>query len=371
MTNFFRDPELFSSLKENGIPQLFERREAGSPLRVWNPACSTGEETYSLAILLIECLDRLKLEDQPSIQVFATDIDQEAIDKARQGVFPAGIAADVSPERLQRFFVQEDECYRIKKEVRDLVVFAQQNLLVDPPFTKIDLLCCRNLLIYLNAETQKKLLPLMYYALNPGGLLVLGSAESISGFSHLFAPLDTKWKIYQRLEVTERPGIEMPAFAPPREPPAAPMEKTQESSTNALFSAQRALLDRYGPPAVIVNSEGDIVYVSARTGKFLEPVSGRANMNVFAMAREGLREDLGVAVHNAKTRRDRLYGQRRQGPVQRRLDNHQPHRRAARRRGHRPRPAAGGVPGSTCRGADRAGRPGPGFLGLEHAARCD
>ena len=136
--------------------------------------------------------------DVPSIQIFATDIDQEAIDKARRGKFPAGIATDVSPERLQRFFVQEDEGYRIKKEVRDLVVFAPQNILVDPPFTKMDILCCRNLLIYVNVETQKKLLPLMHYALNPGGLLVLGSAESTSGFSRLFSPLDTKWKVFQR-----------------------------------------------------------------------------------------------------------------------------------------------------------------------------
>jgi two-component system CheB/CheR fusion protein len=303
VTNFFRDPELFDLLKGFAIPQMLRGREGGRLLRVWNPACSTGEETYSLVIVLMECLARLKLEENPSIQVFATDIDQEAIDKARQGSFPAGIAADVSPERLQRFFVQEDEGYRIKKEVRDLVVFAQQNLLVDPPFTKIDILCCRNLLIYLNTETQKKLLPLMHYALNPGGLLILGSAESTSGFNHLFAPLDTKWKVYQRLEVSERPSIEMPAFAPPRDAQEAAKAKAQGSETDVLLSAQRSLLDLYGPPAVIVNAEGDIIYVNARTGKFLEPASGKAGMNVLAMAREGLREDLEVAIHNAKTRK--------------------------------------------------------------------
>ena len=219
VTNFFRDPGMFDFLKEKAVPQLLQTRPARGPLRVWNPGCSTGEETYSLAIALKECLEGLKLQDSPRIQIFATDIDQDAIDKARRGRFPAGIATDVSPERLRRFFVQEDEGYRIKKEVRDLVVFASQNILVDPPFTKVDILCCRNLLIYVNVETQKKLLPLMHYALNPGGLLVLGSAESAGGFSHLFSPLDKKWKVFQRIEAATRPGIEMPASLSPRERP--------------------------------------------------------------------------------------------------------------------------------------------------------
>jgi chemotaxis methyl-accepting protein methylase len=168
VTNFFRDPGLFAFLKEKAIPQLLQDRPKGNPVRVWSPGCSTGEETYSLAIVLKECLEEFKLQGGPAIQIFGTDLDKDAIDKARRGTFSVGIAADVSPERLARFFVQEDEGYRIKKEVRDLVVFAPQNLLVDPPFTKVDILCCRNLLIYVNAETQKKLLPLMHYALNTG-----------------------------------------------------------------------------------------------------------------------------------------------------------------------------------------------------------
>lgn len=303
VTGFFRDPPLFDVLKEKAIPQWLEDRLPGTSLRIWNPGCSTGEETYSLAIVLMECLERLKLAENPSVQIFATDIDREAIDKARQGTFSAGIVADVSQERLQRFFVQEDEGYRIKKEIRDRVVFAPQNFIVDPPFTKIDILCCRNLLIYLNPETQKKLLPLMHYALNPGGLLVLGSAESTGGFSDLFSPVDAKWKVFERLEVAERPGIEMPARLPPRELPPAEVEKAKGPQADAVYATQRALLDLYGPPAVVINSEGDIIYINARTGKFLEPASGRVNMNVFAMAREGLREDLGIAVHNAVVQR--------------------------------------------------------------------
>ena len=218
-------------------------------MRVWNPGCSTGEETYSLAIVLKECLEGLKFRDDPAIQIFATDIDQEAIDKARQGTFSAGIAADVSPERLQRFFVQEGEGYRIKKEVRDLVVFAPQNILVDPPFTKIDILCCRNLLIYVNVETQKKLLPLMHYALNPGGLLILGTAESIGGFGHLFSPLDEKWKVFQRMEVRER-ALHRNAGRTclrARAPRAPAIEKAKEPDMDILYAAQRAAVGRLRP----------------------------------------------------------------------------------------------------------------------------
>ena len=240
------------------------------------------------------------LQGGPAIQVFATDIDNDAIEKARRGIFSAGIAADVSPERLARFFVHEDECYRIKKEVRDLVVFAPQNILVDPPFTKLDILCCRNLLIYVNVETQKKLLPLMHYALAPGGLLILGTAESIGGFGHLFSPLDNKWKVFQRKEVNERTVLEMPAYALRRERAAPPVtEKAKEPLMDIFYATQRVLLDLYGPPSVVVTVEGDIIYVNGRTGKYLEPSSGKVNINVFAMAREGLREELGIAIHNA------------------------------------------------------------------------
>ena len=304
VTNFFRDPGLFDFLKEKAIPQLLQDRPKGNPVRVWSPGCSTGEETYSLAIVLKECLEELKFQGGPAIQIFGTDLDKDAIDKARRGAFSAGIAADVSPERLARFFVQEDEGYRVKKEVRDLVVFAPQNLLVDPPFTKMDILCCRNLLIYVNAETQKKLLPLMHYALNPGGLLILGTAEGVGDSDRLFSPLDKKWRVFQRREVLERPRLELPLSVLPRERVGAAEPKTPgEPDMDVTYAAQRALLDCYGPPSVVVNAEGDILYVNGRTGKYLEPSSGKVNNNVFAMAREGLREELGAALHNAATRK--------------------------------------------------------------------
>ena len=300
VTNFFRDPGLFDFLREKAIPRLLQDWPNDGPVRVWNPGCSTGEETYSLAIVLKECLEGLGLQESPTIQIFATDIDHDAIEKARQGTFSAGIAADVSAERLERFFVHEGEGYRIKKEVRDLVIFAPQNILVDPPFTKLDILCCRNFLIYVNVETQKKLLPLMHYALNPGGLLILGTAESIGGFGRLFSPWDQKWKVFQRLEVPERSLLEMPAYVLRHEHSVVPVtEKAKEPVMDIFYAAQRVLLDSYGPPSVVVNAEGDIVYVNGRTGKYLEPSSGKVNVNVFAMAREGLREELGVAIHHA------------------------------------------------------------------------
>ena len=180
------------------------------------------------------------------------------------------------------------------------MVFAPQNILVDPPFTKLDIICCRNLLIYVNAETQKKLLPLMHYALNPGGLLILGTAESVGGFGRLFAAVDQRWKVFQRLEVSERSVLEMPAYLPHRERAVAPVaEKAKEPVMDIFYAAQRVLLDLYGPPSVVVTAEGDIIYVNGRTGKFLEPSSGKVNINVFAMAREGLREELDAALRNA------------------------------------------------------------------------
>ena len=196
--------------------------------------------------------------------------------------------------------MREGEGYRIKKEVRDLVIFAPQNILVDPPFTKLDILCCRNLLIYINAQAQHKLLPLMHYALAPGGLLILGSAESIGGMSHLFAPLDTKWKVFQRRQVSAPGLLEMPAYVLRHERAVTlRTEKPKEPVMDIFYAAQRVLLDSYGPPSVVVTADGDIVYVNGRTGKYLEPSSGKVNVNIFAMAREGLREELGIAIHNA------------------------------------------------------------------------
>jgi chemotaxis methyl-accepting protein methylase len=301
VTNFFRDTGLYDFLKATALPTLLESHADGRPLRVWTPACSTGEETYSLAIVIKETLEGLNLPQPPPIQMFATDIDKDAIDKARQGLYSVNIASDVSAQRLKRFFVRDGAGYRIGKQIREMVVFAPQNVLTDPPFTKLDILCCRNFLIYVNGETQKKLLPLLHYALSPGGLLILGSAESIGTFGHLFSPLDHKWKIFQRQETAERPIIEMPAPQSPREPaPYQPPGTPPEPAADLPYAVQRALLDAYAPSSVVITSEGDIVYVNGRTGRYLEPSSGKVNVNVFAMAREGLREELGGAIRKAR-----------------------------------------------------------------------
>jgi len=210
VTNFFRDRKAWESLKQEIMSKLLSNKERRSMIRVWTPGCSTGEEAYSLAIVLKECLHATKQKHNITIQIFATDIDSDAIDVARRGTYPANIASDVSSDRLTRFF-KEDDKYRVKKEIRDLIVFAPQNIIMDPPFTKLDILCCRNLLIYFTPELQKKLLPIFYYSLNPGGLLFLGPSESVSGFEDLFKAVDSKWRIYSRKsEVDAGVRIEFP-----------------------------------------------------------------------------------------------------------------------------------------------------------------
>ena len=307
VTNFFRDPAAFQALKEKAIPQLLESKAPGSPLRVWVPGCSTGEEAYSVTMALTECLGQRRGHDARSIQMFATDLDKVAIDQARQGVFPANIAAEVSPERLRRFFVKGDHGYTIKKALRERIVFAPHNLLTDPPFTKLDLLCCRNLLIYLKAEWQKRLLAVFHYALNPGALLFLGPAESVAGLASLYAPLDNRWKIFATKAAPPGPRnvIETPSprglpavDAPPPAARTAPAQRIEVAE-----GAQRVLLETFVPPAVVVNPEGDIVYVVGHTGKYLEPATGKVNLNVFAMVREGLSRELGLAMRNAVQRK--------------------------------------------------------------------
>ena len=307
VTKFFRDAEAFASLQRR-LGALLLRKEAHGTVRVWAPGCSTGEEAYSLAITLLECLDavgpsRLKL------QIFATDISADGIEFARAGVYAANIAADVSPARLARFFqLADDGCYHIRKEVRDVVVFALHNINKDAPFTKLDLLVCRNLLIYLSGELQRKLLPVFHYALNPKGLLFLGPSENLTGFQDLFQPLDVKWKISQRTEtpasLTRLAGF---PFAMARQPLAAAHPAVHLPSVVSLprpagvFGGlvQKTLLESYTPPAVVINPKGEILYVNGRTGAYLEPAPGLSGMNVFEMAREGLRFEISGAVHRA------------------------------------------------------------------------
>jgi len=301
VTRFFRDPDAWQSLAKEALPKLLADRPMGSVLRAWVAGCSTGEEAYTLAMLFTEALKQPKPVGDLSLQIYATDLDKDAIDKARQGFFPENIAADVSPERLARFFVKEENGYRVNKQIRSMIVFAPQNLIMDPPFTKLDILSCRNLLIYLTPELQKKLFPLFHYSLNPGGVLFLGSAESLGSFTNLFVPLALKERIFRRSESTSGHNhLDFPAVFAPN-----PMNRLEASlparrpGPSFQTLAEQLVYKRFAPPAVLVDDQGDIVFFSGRTGPYLEPAAGKANLNVIAMAREGLRYDLANALQKA------------------------------------------------------------------------
>ncbi|MDD2369129.1 MAG: chemotaxis protein CheB, partial [Sulfuricurvum sp.] len=305
VTNFFRDPEAFSVLQEQIIPQLFALRSERETLRIWCVGCSTGEEAYSIAILIKEYLE--EYQQNISVHIFATDIDANAIAKARSGIYPAAIAADMSPQRLGRFFVAEhDGSYRIHKSIRDMLIFSEQNIIKDPPFSKLDFISCRNLLIYMNADLQKKVIPLFHYALNPEGILFLGSSESIGEFRHLFNALDEKWKFFQRKEDTgtkQRTILDrtLPITVPTRIFTSRTVEKPAVPEKQPLRELMEQSLLRYLPlSGALVNEQGDILYLHGRTGMYLELPSGEVGIsNILKMAREGLRRDLTMALHKA------------------------------------------------------------------------
>jgi len=297
VTSFFRDPSVWEHMKTAAIPALLAAYPGGKDLRAWVPACSTGEEAYTLAIVFKETLQQLKLQGRFTLQIFATDLDENAIDQARKGSYPGNIAVDVSPERLTRFFVCEENGYQVNKEIRETVIFAPQNIITDPPFTKLDILCCRNLLIYLGPELQKKLLPLFHYALVRRGCLLLGNAESVGGFTDLFTPIDNQSRIYLRTDKS-LPVVEVDF---PKKDVAITAAARKESKVigppaNLQTLVEQFLLENFAPAAVLINADGDILYISGRTGKYLEPAAGKANWNIHAMAREGLRHGLAMGL---------------------------------------------------------------------------
>lgn len=303
VTNFFRDPEAFRALEEKVIPKLFAGRPADSLIRVWSSGCATGEEAYSLAILMAEHQEALKRSFR--VQVFATDIDSAAIAQARTGLYPASIAADISPERLARFFSAEPDggTYRVHKSIRDMLVFSEQDVIKDPPFSKLDLICCRNLLIYMGTELQKKLIPLFHYALNPGGFLFLGTSETVSEFAELFTAIDRKLKLYQRREDIRGAqraalGRFLTAMAADVPVQAARVRPAGVGKLPLRELTEQALLQEVVPAAALVSANGDILYLHGRTGLYLEPAPGEAGVNnILKMAREGLRGDLARALH--------------------------------------------------------------------------
>ncbi|MBV5317681.1 MAG: PAS domain-containing protein [Desulfobulbaceae bacterium] len=307
VTSFFRDPEAFKALEDQVIPKLFAGKSADAVIRVWVPGCSTGEEAYSIAILLAERQEAMKQSFK--VQVFATDIDSRAINTARSGVYPASIASDVSPERLRRFFVATtngDGSYRIHKGIRDILVFSEHNLIKDPPFSKLDLISCRNLLIYLDNDLQKRIIPMFHYALNPKGYLFQGTSETVAEYQTLFDALDRGLKLYQRKDDLCSTQRSAPSrFIPPL--PAVSVSHLSQNPSKITFPVQlplrqlteQALLQR-APAAVLVNNQGDALYVHGSTGMYLETARGEVGVsNILIMAREGLRHELTTALHKS------------------------------------------------------------------------
>jgi two-component system CheB/CheR fusion protein len=302
VTSFFRDPGAWEQLKDEGIAQLLAAQPEGGVLRAWCVGCSTGEEAFSLAIVFQEALATLKPSKHFSLQIFATDLDKDAIDRARTGLYPENISADVSERRLREFFVkQEQGGFCVKKEIRESVIFAPQNLVMQPPFTKLNIITCRNLLIYLDAELQKKLMPLFHFSLGPSGLLLLGNSETVGAATDLFAPLPGRARLYRRLDSARYADLSAFPFAFTRSRLEAPMARAESSpaAPSLQVLADQLLLQRYSPSAVLVTQEGDILYVSGKTGKYLEPAAGKANWNLFAMCREGLGNTISEALHKA------------------------------------------------------------------------
>jgi two-component system CheB/CheR fusion protein len=299
VTNFFRDPGAFDILATQVLPDLLARKSPDVPIRIWSPGCATGEEAYSLAILLAEIMEQHK--QHAPVQIFGSDLDAAAIESARLAVYPESIAADVPPERLQRFFVKEDNTYKVKKQIRDMVVFAVQNLVKDPPFSRLDLLSCRNLLIYMDAVLQKQLFPLFHYALLPQGVLFLGSSESIGEFTDLFAPVNTKWKIYTRKEtgsdrVHEHPR--MPFWGKSAAPVELP-EKKLSTSLGLQHLAEKIALDNYTAPCVLITAKGEMLYMIGPVDRYLRFTPGEPSVNIIQTAREGLRYKLSAAIQKA------------------------------------------------------------------------
>jgi len=300
VTSFFRDPATFEVLQQKIFPQLFRNRPPGLPFRVWVPGCSTGEEVYSLAISLLEYLG--PAATTTPLQLFATDLSGAAIEQARTAIYPPSIATNVSPDRLQRFFVKTDGGYQITKSVRALCVFAQQNLVSDPPFSQVDLISCRNVLIYLGPVLQRKVLPILHYALRPEGFLVLGTSETVGASAELFSLVDKRCKIYRKKTVSSRPGALFTYRETPAEKPAASRRKPEPLAITAdpQKEADRLVLALYGPPGVIINGDMEILHFRGHTGPYLELIPGAASLNLLKLVRQGLALELRAAIHRAK-----------------------------------------------------------------------
>ena len=306
VTNFFRDSNLWVKLKEEILPELINGLPDGYIVRVWITACSTGEEAYSLAIVFKEVYEKVKHLKKLTLQIFATDLDNSAIEVARKGVFSSKIETDVSHERLSRYFTKKESNYYVNTSVREMIVFAPHDVIKDPPFTKLDILFCRNLLIYMESDLQLRLMNLFYYSLNIGGIMILGTAENANSKDKLFSAVDTKLKIYKRsLLQMGIDKMEFPSSLSSSIKGIVDDTKMTTGTANIQTFADQLLLQSFAPASVLINKDGDILYITGRTGKYLEPAAGKANMNIYSMALEGLRNELlssiRKAIHSSET----------------------------------------------------------------------
>jgi two-component system CheB/CheR fusion protein len=321
VTNFFRDKQAFTVLEQEILPRLFQGKRAEAQVRIWVAGCATGEEAYSMAMLCAEhVLDTL---DAPSIQIFATDIDEAAIAHAREGVYSATDTADVSPERLQRFFTTEDQRYRIRREIREMVLFANHNVLKDPPFSHLDLISCRNLLIYLNHTAQERVMETLHFALNPGGYLFLGTSESVDGANDLYAMVSREQHIFQSRQTGTRPfprPESAPALriAPPRRAPSVAEADAQARERISDEAIHQRLLEEYAPPSAVVNADYDIVHLSERAGRYLQVSLGKVSNNLLKLIRPELRVELRSALYQAVQRQTKVDT----GALSLRIDDH-------------------------------------------------
>jgi len=302
VTRFFRDPDSFAVLATEVFPEIVDSRSEEEAIRIWVPGCATGEEAYSVAIALMEVLG-----DRASgrrVQIFATDVSESAIEHARTGAYAASISADVSPERLRRFFSKADGGYKVNKALRDVCVFARHDLTRDPPFSRLDLIVCRNVMIYLDAQLQRRLISVFHYALRARGFLMLGAAET-AGTQHMFTIVDKKWRLYRKsaIDTTLPVAFSTDRFAPL--PTAVQQSRLSQPSParSAHDEASRFLLQRYGPPSVVIDENLQIVQFRGQTGHFLESASGEPNLSVLKMAREGLLFPLRSALQSARRKR--------------------------------------------------------------------
>src|SRR5213594_234987 len=312
VTRFFRDPEAFRVLQRSVFPRILKQRPADAPIRVWAPGCATGEEAYSLAMVLLESID--DAAGPVPIQLFGTDVSETAIVKARAWIYPENIELDVTAARLRRFFVKLDGQHQVRKAVRELCVFARHNLATDPPFSKMDLIVCRNVLIYLEPELQKRVLSIFHYALKDPGFLMLGVAETVGPLADFFSIVDKKYRVYAKKPTSRRFDLGLISLEQRLEKIGRTARRTGEAGGGPLDLLQevdRILLSKYAPAGVLVNEATEILQFRGHTSPYLEPAPGQASLNLLKMAREGLLMELRVAIdkarkQNAPVRRERL-----------------------------------------------------------------